>query len=191
MTETPKTEPTPETTSHRNQSQAEKVFESVLWNSRFVVLFAVVASLLMAFGIFYLTSIDVYYTLEHLLHYHQLTDVQRAELKSQTVAHVVGSVDGFLLGAIMLIFSLGLYELFISKIDEAEGALGSSKILMIKSLDDLKDKLAKVILLILIVMFFEQALFLKPSAPLELLYYSLAIMLVALALYLSQKAYTH
>ncbi len=60
--------------------------------------------------------------------------------------------------------------------------------LMIKSLDDLKDKLAKVILLILIVMFFEQALFLKPTAPLELLYYSLAIMLVALALYLSHKA---
>lgn len=172
------------------QGVAEKVLESTLWNSRFVVLVAVVASLLMAFGIFYLTAIDVYFTLAHLTHYHELTDVQRADLKSQTVAHVVGSVDGFLLGAIMLIFSLGLYELFISKIDMAAGS-GSSKILMIQSLDDLKDKLAKVILLILIVMFFEQALFLKPTAPLELLYYSLAIMLVALALYLSHKAYSH
>jgi len=173
------------------QGMAEKYFEGVLWNSRFVVLFAVVASLIMAFGIFYLTAIDVYYTMAHLMHYHELGDAERAALKSQTVAHVVGSVDGFLLGTIMLIFSLGLYELFISKIDAATGNKSSSKILIINSLDDLKDKLAKVILLILIVMFFEQALFLKPTAPLELLYYSLAIMLVALALYLSHKAYQH
>lgn len=172
-----------------NQSKTERYFEGVLWNSRYVVLFAVVASLIMAFGIFYMTAIDVYFTLAHLSHYHELADAQRAELKSQTVAHVVGSVDGFLLGAIMLIFSLGLYELFISKIDAAIDNKTSSKILMINSLDDLKDKLAKVILLILIVMFFEQALFLKPTAPLELLYYSLAIMLVALALYFSHKAY--
>ncbi|MPQ76727.1 YqhA family protein [Hydrogenovibrio sp. JE_KL2] len=174
-----------------NRSRAEDWFESFLWNSRFIVLFAVVASLLMAFGIFYVTSIDVYYTLSHLSHYAQLDDAARADLKAKTVAHVVGSVDGFLLGTIMLIFSLGLYELFISKIDAAEGNKTSSKILMIHSLDDLKDKLAKVILMILVVMFFEQALFLKPTAPLELLYYSLAIMLVALALYLSHKAYQH
>jgi uncharacterized membrane protein YqhA len=112
------------------------------------------------------------------------------EMKAQTVAHVVASVDGFLLGAIMLIFSLGLYELFISKIDVAQGN-GTSKILIINSLDDLKDKLAKVILMILVVMFFEQAIFLKPTGPLELLYYALAIMLVALALFLSHKAYKH
>ncbi|BBN60376.1 YqhA family protein [Hydrogenovibrio marinus] len=172
-----------------NRSRAEDWFESFLWNSRFIVLFAVIASLLMAFGIFYVTSIDVYYTLSHLSHYAQMDDIARADLKAKTVAHVVGSVDGFLLGTIMLIFSLGLYELFISKIDAAEGNKSSSKILMIHSLDDLKDKLAKVILMILVVMFFEQALFLKPTAPLELLYYALAIMLVALALYLSHKAY--
>jgi Predicted membrane protein len=102
-------------------SRAEDWFESFLWNSRFIVLFAVIASLLMAFGIFYVTSIDVYYTLSHLSHYAQMDDIARADLKAKTVAHVVGSVDGFLLGTIMLIFSLGLYELFISKIDAAEG----------------------------------------------------------------------
>lgn len=171
------------------QSMVERSFEGFLWNSRFVVMFAVIASLVMAFGVFYMTTIDVYYTLAHLTHYHELSDEARMNLKALTVAHVVGAVDGFLLGTIMLIFSLGLYELFISKIDAAEGNNASSKILMIHSLDDLKDKLAKVILMILIVMFFEQALFLKPTAPLELLYYSLAIMLVALALYFSHKAY--
>ena len=174
----------------RKQSSAEKGFESLLWNSRFVVLLAVIASLIMAFGIFYLTTIDVYYTLAHLSHYHELTGADRAELKAQTVAHVVAAVDGFLLGTIMLIFSLGLYELFINKIQAAEGKQGASQILIINTLDDLKNKLAKVILLILIVMFFEQALFLKPTSPLELLYYSLAIVLIALALYFSQTAYS-
>ncbi|BCN92673.1 hypothetical protein THMIRHAM_04580 [Thiomicrorhabdus immobilis] len=175
----------------KNQGMAEKVIESALWNSRFVVMVAVVASLFTAFAIFYTTSVDVFYTISHLTHYHSMDDEGRALLKAQTVAHVVGSVDGFLLGAIMLIFSLGLYELFISKIDTAVDNVGASKILMINSLDDLKDKLAKVILMILIVMFFEQAIFLKPTQPLELLYYSLAIMMIALALYLSHKAYEH
>ncbi|NCN42742.1 MAG: hypothetical protein CO158_10385 [Piscirickettsiaceae bacterium CG_4_9_14_3_um_filter_43_564] len=179
----------PCSTQEHKPSRAEAYFEAALWNSRFVVLIAVIASLITAFGVFYLTSVDIFYTISHLTHYHELDDTGRALLKAQTVAHVVGSVDGFLLGAILLIFSLGLYELFISKIDIAGTKHGASNILFINSLDDLKDRLAKVIVLILIVMFFEQAIFLKPTEPLELLYYSLAIMLVSLALYLSHKAY--
>jgi uncharacterized membrane protein YqhA len=38
------------------------------------------------------------------------------------VAHTVGSIDGFLLATILLIFALGLYELFISDIDEAQNS---------------------------------------------------------------------
>ena len=176
-------------TEKRVPSAAERYFEGMLWNSRFIVLLAVIASLIMAVGVFYVTAVDVYYTIAHLSHYHELNDAERIELRGLTVAHVVASVDGFLLGTVMLIFSLGLYELFISRINQAEGKNASSQILMIKSLDDLKDKLAKVILMILVVMFFEQAIFLKPTGPLELLYYALAIMLVAAALYLSHKAY--
>ncbi len=168
--------------------KVEPWFEGALWGSRFVVLVAVIASVLTAFAVFWMTAVDVYYTLEHLLHYHELDSPARAHLKAQTVAHVVGSVDGFLLGTIMLIFALGLYELFISKIDQAYEA-DARKILFIKSLDDLKDKLAKVIVMILVVMFFEQAIFLKPQNQLELLYYALAIMMIGLALYLSHKAY--
>ena len=166
----------------------EPFLEHFLWNSRLVVFIAVFASLLTAFAIFWMTAVDVYYTLAHLVDYHQLPDAERSHLKAQTVAHVVSSVDGFLLGTIMLIFALGLYELFISRIDPAH-ASGASRILYITSLDNLKDKLAKVIVMILIVMFFEQAIFLKPSGPLELLYYALAIMMIGLALYLSHKAY--
>ena len=172
-----------------DQSVAERYFESMLWNSRLIVILAVIASLIMAIGVFYLTAVEVYFTISHLGNYHSLPEAERAILRAQTIAHVIGSVDGFLLGTVMLIFSLGLYELFISPIDAADGKSTASKILMINSLDDLKDKLSKVILIILIVMFFEQAIFLKPTAPLELLYYALAIALVALALFFSYKSY--
>lgn len=177
--------------SEEPNGKMENLFEIFLWNSRLIVFVAVIGSLFTAFGMFYLTFVDVYYTLAHLVNYASLETAERAALKAETVAHVVSSVDGFLLGTIMLIFSLGLYELFISKIDIAEKSQGASKILFIRSLDDLKDRLAKVIVMILIVMFFEQAIFLKPTEPLELLYYSLAIMLIAAALYFSHKAYDH
>jgi uncharacterized membrane protein YqhA len=174
----------------KQQGVVEKYFEGILWGSRFLVIFAVISSLGMAMGLFYVTAVEVYFTLSHLTNYHLLADVERMNLKATTLAHVIGSVDGFLLGIIMLIFAFGLYELFISKIDQAEKGENSNKILTINNLDDLKDKLAKVILIILIVMFFEQAVFLEPKNLLELLYYAGAIALVALALYFSYKAHS-
>jgi len=80
---------------------------------------------------------------------------------------------------------LGLYELFISKIDAAEGDQNSSNILLIKSLDDLKARLAKVILMILIVKFFEYTVSMEFSTPLDLLYMAGGIALIGLSLYLS------
>ena len=41
----------------------ERLFELTLWNSRLVVLFAVIASLLTAFGMFYIATVDVWFML--------------------------------------------------------------------------------------------------------------------------------
>jgi uncharacterized membrane protein YqhA len=107
-------------------------------------------------------------------------------LRSWVITHIVEMVDGYLLAAIMLIFSLGLYELFISGIDPAVGSENKSRVLVIENLDDLKDRLGKVVLLILIVKFFEHALSLPPfKTTLDLLYLAVGIALVAGALYLS------
>ncbi len=170
-------------------STATKLFESMLWNSRLIVLVAVVSSLIMGLGIFYVTVVEVYFTMANLVNYHQLEYEARSLLKSQTIAEIVSSVDGFLIGTIMLIFALGLYELFISEIDFVKQNKGVGKVLSVTSLDDLKDKLAKVILMVLLVMFFEQALFIKPDEPMELLHYGLAIMVIALSLFFAHKAF--
>lgn len=164
-------------------------FEAVLWHSRLVVLTAVVASLVIAFVMFYITSVEIIYLLGALSEYHTLEYAERAALKSKAIGTVIGAVDGFLIGAIMLIFSLGLYELFIAKLSIAKEAHGASQILVVNSLDDLKDKLAKVIVLVLVVMFFEAAIYLKPTQPIELLYYAVGIALVGLSLWLTHMAF--
>lgn len=164
----------------------ERLFEKALWNSRFVVLIAVIASLITALAMFYMATVDVYYLLSHLGEYMSpdLIGDARKDFRAETVAHVVEVIDGYLLATVLFIFSLGLYELFISKIEEAE-ASENSKVLAIHSLDDLKARLGRVVLMILIVNFFEHAISMDFHGPLDLLALAGGIGLIALALYFS------
>jgi uncharacterized membrane protein YqhA len=168
----------------------ESIFEGGLWNSRFVVLAAVIGSLIAGFAIFYMATYDVWNLVQHVMHYgdQSLSEVARKQLHDDTISHIVEVVDGYLLATVMLIFSLGIYELFISDIDQAHGSRSSSKILVIDSLDDLKSRLAKVILMIMIVTLFEHALNMHMTGPLDLLYLAGSIALVALSLYWSHAA---
>jgi uncharacterized membrane protein YqhA len=170
----------------------ERALESILWKSRFVVILAVVASIAASLAMFWITSVDMFYAVAHLVGYadSSLTEEARKGLRDGAVTQVVEVVDGYLLASVMLIFAFGLYELFISDIDEAHGSTASSKILVIDSLDDLKTKLAKVILIILIVRLFEYAVRIRPEHMLELVYFGGAIALVGLALYLSHASET-
>jgi len=171
----------------------EMLFEGALWRSRYIVLSAVIASMAAGAAIFYMATVDVVYLIGHIVHYADgdLAAEARKALHDQTITHIVEVVDGYLLATVMLIFSLGLYELFISDIDEAHGSKTSSKILVIENLDDLKARLAKVILMILIVTLFEHALKLKIDSPLDLLYLGGSIALIGLALYLTHAAEGH
>ncbi|MCG7954326.1 MAG: YqhA family protein [Candidatus Thiodiazotropha taylori] len=168
----------------------EAIFEKLLWNSRLIVLAAVIASMAAAVAMFYMASVDAFYMISHLGHYASpaLTGEERVALRSTTVTHVVEIVDGYLLATVLLIFSLGLYELFISKIDHAEGSDSASNVLMITSLDDLKSRLAKVVMMILVVRYFEFALSMEFTTPLDLLQFAGGIALLGLALYLSHMA---
>jgi len=168
----------------------ESLFEGALWNSRFIILTAVVGSLLAGIAIFYMATVDVVFLFQHAMHYADasLTEEARKALHDSTVSHIVEVVDGYLLATVMLIFSLGLYELFISDINQAHGSKASSKILVISNLDDLKSRLAKVILMIMIVTLFEEALNMHIAQPIDLVYFGAAIALIALALYWTHAA---
>jgi len=165
----------------------ERLFERGLWNSRFIVVIAVVASMAASIAVFWITTVDVWYAVQHILHYADptLSAEARKALHDDTVTHVVEVVDGYLLAIVMLIFALGMYELFISDIEQARTSRTASKLLLIESLDDLKNRLAKVILMILIVSLFEHAVKMEMETPLDLLAFGGAIALVGLALYLT------
>lgn len=167
----------------------ERVVEGLLWRSRLVVFAAVVASLAVSLAMFYVATVDAVYCVAHLAGYAspQLGDEARAQLRATTVTHVVEVVDGYLLATIMLIFGLGLYELFISKIQEAEGAETSQNVLVIHSLEDLKTRLGKVVLMILVVKFFEHAIGMSFKTPVDLIYLAGGVGLISVALYLSHS----
>ena len=171
----------------------EALFEAALWRSRYMVVIAVIASMAAGMAVLYMATVDVVYLVAHVLHYADMslaTDARKA-IHDETITHVVEVVDGYLLATFMLIFSLGLYELFVSDIDEAHGSRASSKILVINNLDDLKQRLAKVILMILIVTLFEKALQIKMDSPLDLLYLGGGIALIGVALYFTHAAESH
>ena len=167
----------------------EKIFESTLWNGRLFVLLAVIFSMIGSIILFIVASIDiwgiaiktfeVYVQHQHPEHFHE-----------ELVGVIIGAVDLYLMAIVMLIFSFGVYELFISEIDPAKQTEGS-KILEVHSLDQLKDKLAKVIVMVLIVSFFKKALYTHYSSPLEMLYFAGAILALALGLFFLHKGGNH
>jgi uncharacterized membrane protein YqhA len=171
----------------------EKLFEKLLWNSRFAVVVAVIASMAAALTVFFMTTVDVWNAVVHVSGYASptLDAAARKALHDDTITHIVAVVDGYLLAAVMLIFALGLYELFVSNIEAARDSETASKILLIESLDDLKTRLAKVILMILIVKLFEHAVKLEPHGLLDLLYLGASIALVGLALWLTHQSEGH
>lgn len=159
----------------------EKIFEGAIWKSRFIVLLAVVFGLLGAFVLFVVASMDIWgvavYTFNTII-----THAHPEHFHEDIVAGIIGAVDLYLIAVVMFIFSFGIYELFISDIEAAEGGK-SSKILVIHSLDQLKDKIAKVIVMVLVVNFFQRVLHTEFKTPLEMLYFALAIAALAIGLY--------
>jgi uncharacterized membrane protein YqhA len=63
-----------------------------------------------------------------------------------------------LIGLVLLIFSFGIYELFISELEIARLGDEFGNILEVSNLDDLKNKIIKVIIMVLIVSFFQRIL---------------------------------
>ncbi len=103
------------------------------------------------------------------------------------VSEIVGAVDLYLIAIVIIIFSFGLFELFISEVGENQNKIKLPPILSISSLDELKDKLAKVIVMVLVVSFFQRALSVKYSGALEMMYFALSISALSVGVYLLHK----
>jgi uncharacterized protein (TIGR00645 family) len=170
-----------------NRGLLEKVFEATLFNCRFLALLAVLGSLLAAVMMFLKGCIEIVQAAKAfypvVLNFQPSTTDDKAVLLS-----VIPAVDYYLFATVLLIFSMGIYELFISKIDPAgRDEKTRPNWLKISSLDDLKSYIGKVIMMILIVNFFKQAFDIDYKTPVDLIYLAGAILLVAAALYVSHN----
>ena len=167
----------------------ENIFESFLFKARLVTLFAVLGSLFSSVVMFIKGSLKI--ASNAVIFWGQITGVPDAAQGPDTlVALFVSSVDTYLFATVLLIFSIGLYELFISQIDSAGQRRESCPHwLKVNSLDDLKSSLGKVIQMILIVWFFEKALIIEYHTALDLLYLGIGILLISGALYLTHAVH--
>lgn len=169
----------------------EKLFEHSLWSSRFIILLAVVFGLIGAFILFVVASFDIYDTAKFVLDSY-MSHSHPQNFHEDIVGGIIGAVDLYLIGVVMLLFSFGLYELFISDIDPAKDAHGDeNQLLAIHSLDQLKDKISKVIVMVLVVGFFQKVGHTTYLGALDMLYLALSITAVAVGLYFLSKVGHH
>ena len=171
------------------KSKGARFFENALYSSRYLSLLAVIGAILSSIALFIRGGMIVYHSIYTFInnlshHIEQSYEVLFEEL--------VSSVDVFLFALVLIIFGVGVYELFINKIDPVERQNDTRPSwLRISSVDDLKSSLGKVILMVLIVSFFKHTLEITKSewSPIALLYLSIGILLISAALYLTHKSH--
>lgn len=163
----------------------EKMFEGLLVKSRFVTILPVIFGLVGAFVLFFIASYDVLKVIFFTYQYFFTSGVE-IDLHEDVVGLIIGAVDLYLMALVLFIFSFGVYELFISEIEEFKQTK-QSKVLEVHSLDQLKDKLAKVIIMVLVVNFFQRVLQMKFTTPMDMAYLAGSILALCVGLYFLHK----
>ena len=151
-------------------------FETVLEKARYLVFIPVVSLLLSTVFIFIFTLTNFSFV------------GQIGELSERGTTYpfrgLISAFDLFLLGIISLIFAVSLYELYIKEPGKESKLPNSLKIL---NLDSLKDKIGKIIYLVLVITFFKAAIYFDYKTVTELLLLSVAIFFIALSIYFTTK----
>jgi uncharacterized membrane protein YqhA len=158
----------------------EVVAERALWGSRLLMLVGVAGSILMAVIVLWVSAVDLAVLAGDTIAYASASD--RADVRADLIGGIVKTIDSFLLAAILVLVAFGLYELFISRLDPARDGASNPRILLVLSIDDLKDRIAKLVVLILVIEFFQRSLEADLTQADELLKLAGAISLVAVAL---------
>ena len=159
-------------------------FEKILWSVRYITILAVILSIIAAFTLIILGSWDL---IEAVIFYNPLFD-ESISNNNDLLFKIISAIDLFLIGIVLLIFGFGIYELFVSEIDFANAKFTEST-LKIRDLDQLKNKIIKVVIIVLIVKFFEKVLKFSENftTPMDILYFGLSILSICIGYYLINK----
>ncbi|XP_027181288.1 uncharacterized protein LOC113779774 [Coffea eugenioides] len=179
-----------------SQGKIEKLeasVEKVIYGCRFFAILAVWGSLVGSFLCFIKGCSYVVASFEEYF-------VNRGKV----MFSLVEALDVYLLGTVMLVFGMGLYELFISNLDKAK-SFADERVphrsnffglftlkerpqwLEIKSVNQLKTKLGHVIVMLLLIGLFDKTKKAAILSPLDLLCFSASVLLSSGCLYLLSK----
>lgn len=161
-----------------NLKKIEFFFEACLWRFRLFTLLPVFFGLLSTLNFFVLGSLEITSGILYSFKPGSIT-----EHTNDIIGKIIGGIDYYLIGVVLLIFSFGIYELFISPID-IRFRHKEVRILQISSLDQLKHKILQVIVMVLVISFFKKVLSVEPKNFLDLMYYAIAILVIAISSYL-------
>ena len=170
----------------RGRQRPTAVIGRVLWQARLMMAVASVACMVLAAGALWVTFVDMAQFASELVGYAGLAGAERGEARTELITKIVKVLDGFLLCAILVIAALGIHGLFVD--DGADSSHGRApRLLEVRDLDDLKERVARLVLLILMIELFGYALKIPYTSPMDLLLLAAVILLVALAIYLTSQ----
>jgi uncharacterized protein (TIGR00645 family) len=140
----------PETLSKSEiEKWLDRNFEPSFFKLRFLLLVPVLLAFVGALVMFLVGGYNIYKALYALAVY--------ADFGGEAVVlPIIKGLDNFLIGIILIIFSFGVYDFFISKLDPAEYAGVRPDWFKFESTGELKNKLIELVLVILAIQFFEQ-----------------------------------
>lgn len=166
-------------------SPIEKKFEQFLWHSRFLVLIAVLASLLGALALFVVGTMDIIQVVKLSINYYLGTHTQ--DIHDFLVTDIIIAIDIYLIAVVLLIFGLGIYRLFVSPIEASEEH-GANHPFNVQSFDELKDKIVRVVILVVIIEFFRAVVDIRFQTPQDGIYLALSVLALAASLFLMGKS---
>ncbi|KAF5749115.1 hypothetical protein HS088_TW04G01077 [Tripterygium wilfordii] len=184
----------PEIESKTEKLEAlEEGIEKVIYRCRFLTILAVFGSLVGSFlcfvkGCTYVVASFTEYFVNN----------------SKVIILLVEAIDVYLLGTVMLVFGMGLYELFVSNLGPAHSQSGKGvpqgsnlfglftlkerpQWLEIKSVNELKTKVGHVVVMLLLIGFFEKCKKAVIHSPLDLLCFSASVLFCSGCLFLLSK----
>lgn len=190
-----------------NKEQWVKNGESLIFKSRIVSISAVIASLIASFLLFIKGIVHIGNAL-FLIFQGNITSSNCTTQNADTVKNIadpgewairnlikgfagkdvattpfvqiIESVDTFLVALVLLIFAIGIYELFIGKFDPIIRINDKRPSWMrVTSIDDLKSSLVKVLLIAMIVGFYKQTLIVTDYQ--NLMFLAIGILLISAA----------
>lgn len=149
------------------------------------MLLAVIPSLLGALVLFVIGTVDIINVVIQTANYYLLSS--EGDIHDTVVTDIIIAIDIYLIAIVLLIFGLGVYRLFVSQIELSEEFTPSHPF-NVKSFDQLKDKIARVVILAVIIEFFRAVVDIQFTTPLHAIYLALSALALAAALYLMSLA---